>query len=77
MNIIAYFNDLWKWDNSVWTWVSGTNLGNHPGSYEDKGVPSLTSFPSARERSTSWRDRSDGSLWLFGGRDSNFFLLKN
>ena len=60
-------NDLWKWDGSNWTWVSGSNGTNQQGSYGTQGVPSATNVPGARDSAVSWTDTS-GNLWLFGGQ---------
>lgn len=57
-------SDLWSFDGTMWTWVSGPELPNQPG----------TSYlPGARERMHSWLG-SDDSLWMFGGSgvDENF-----
>jgi N-acetylneuraminic acid mutarotase len=62
------FNDLWKYTPSSqqWTWVSGANTTNSPGTYGTLGVASTANVPPARELSISWTD-SSGNLWLFGG----------
>jgi N-acetylneuraminic acid mutarotase len=59
----------------VWTWKSGSNLRNQPGSYGPLGVPSSASFPGARFLAAAW-NAPDGRLWLFGGlgRDSTAIL---
>ncbi|MBB1284478.1 T9SS type A sorting domain-containing protein [Flavisolibacter sp. BT320] len=49
-----------------WTWMSGDNVINQPGSYGTKGVPSTENKPGAREGAASWKDGS-GTLWLYGG----------
>jgi N-acetylneuraminic acid mutarotase len=59
-------NDLWKFDGSNWTWVSGANTIDQHGAYGTKGVASSSNVPGARGDSVSWIDRS-GNLWLFGG----------
>lgn len=33
-----FFNDLWKFDGSNWTWVKGSSTGNQVGNYGTKGV---------------------------------------
>src|SRR5260370_31459256 len=33
-------NDLWKFDGTNWTWVSGSDLINQPGVFGTKGVAS-------------------------------------
>jgi len=59
-------NDLWKFDGTNWTWVSGTNVTNQNGVYGTKGVADSNNVPGARSGSISWKDGS-GNLWLFGG----------
>ena len=63
----SYLNDLWKFDGTSWTWVSGSSIINQAGVYGTKGEASSDNVPGARYRSISWTDGS-GSLWLFGGR---------
>lgn len=62
------YNDLWRYDPSsqLWTWVSGSNIKNQPGSFGTRGVPDPSNVPGARCESVSWID-SSGKLWLFGG----------
>lgn len=64
----AYLNDTWKYDplSGTWAWMSGSNLGNHTGSYGIKGAESSTNSPPSRIDVSSWTDAS-GNLWLFGG----------
>jgi len=62
----AYLNDLWKWDGTNWTWVSGSNTVNAPGVYGTQGVAAATNTPGARNFSIGWADTA-GNLWLFGG----------
>ena len=59
-------NDLWKWNGTAWTWISGEKFANAGGVYGTKGVPSASNVPGARSDAVSWTDRS-GNLWLFGG----------
>jgi N-acetylneuraminic acid mutarotase len=61
-----YLNDLWKYSGGQWTWVSGSDLVNQPGSYGTIGVPAPANVPGARLEATGWTD-SAGNLWLFGG----------
>lgn len=49
-----------------WTWVSGSNAQNAPGSYGTQGVAAPSNVPSGRSSSVSWTDPA-GNLWLFGG----------
>jgi len=60
------FNDLWKFDGSNWTWISGSNETKQSGIYGSKGVPSSSNIPGARWGSVSWLD-SNGDFLLFGG----------
>ncbi|HEG44242.1 MAG TPA: hypothetical protein ENH94_09360 [Phycisphaerales bacterium] len=64
---ISKLNDLWKYDGTNWTWISGSDLTDQAGVYGTKGVADPANVPGARERSISWTD-NDGNLWLFGGK---------
>ena len=64
------FNDLWKYSNGSWTWISGNNIQNDTGIYGTQGVPSPSNFPSSREYAVGGID-SFGSFWLFGGQGSD------
>ncbi|MDH5609428.1 MAG: hypothetical protein OEY56_08110, partial [Cyclobacteriaceae bacterium] len=59
-------NDLWKYDGSNWTWVSGSKTPSSRGAYGTRGVADPANVPGARNMSVSWID-SSGNLWLFGG----------
>ena len=61
-----YLNDLWKFDGSNWTWISGDNDRNQSGVYGTKGIPDSANKPGARFGSISWYDKK-GNLWLFSG----------
>ena len=65
-------NDLWKYSNGEWTWISGNNTINTPGIYGIHGIPSTSNYPGARYHAIGGID-SSGSFWLFGGNgyDSN------
>lgn len=63
---LDYLNDLWKYSNGQWTWMSGADTIDQSGSYGSLGVASPTNLPSARWESMGWVDAS-GSFWLFGG----------
>ena len=52
-----------------WTWMSGSDLGNQPGSYGVQGVPDSANTPGERYETVAWTDLS-GNLWLFGGNSS-------
>jgi hypothetical protein len=65
----SFLNDLWKFDGTNWTWVSGSSTQNQLGTYGTKGAPASTNMPGARWNSVSWTDPA-GGLWLFGGGGS-------
>ena len=62
----SFLNDLWKFDGSNWTWVSGSSVVDQPGTYGTQGTADAANVPGARASSISWIDAS-GNLWLFGG----------
>lgn len=64
--VTGYLNDLWKFDGTNWTWISGGSLANRSGVYGTKGVPAALNEPSARDCGSTWSD-GYGNLWLFGG----------
>jgi len=66
----VYLNDLWKFDGSNWTWVSGATQGDQLGSYGAKGTAAATNMPGGRNSMAFSMDRS-GNLWLFGGEVCN------
>jgi hypothetical protein len=57
---IGFLNDLWKFDGTQWTWISGSSTANQ------KGVYTGTLVPGSRYGASSWVD-SSGNFWLFGG----------
>jgi N-acetylneuraminic acid mutarotase len=67
-------NDLWKYGGGQWTWMSGANLSNQPGTsdadqpgaYGTRGTAATSNIPGARNSAMTWSDAS-GNLWLFGG----------
>jgi len=69
-------NDLWKFSDGQWTWVSGSNVGGQPGSYGQQGVAAVSNIPGARQGGVSWTDKS-GNLWLFGGTTLNAVQLND
>jgi hypothetical protein len=62
----AALNDLWKYSNGEWTWISGSNVASQKGTYGVLGVASASNVPGARYEAVSWTDAS-GNFWLFGG----------
>ena len=64
--VAGWLNDLWKYDGTNWTWVSGANTVNQPGVYGTLNVADPANVPGSRRNSVSWID-SSGNFWLFGG----------
>ncbi|MEE8388243.1 MAG: hypothetical protein V3R65_06695 [Acidiferrobacterales bacterium] len=62
----GHLNDLWQFDGTNWTWVSGSNVVDQAGTYGVKGTADAANVPGARNYSISWLD-GNGDLWLFGG----------
>lgn len=66
VGLTTMLNDLWRWDGTGWTWVSGSNTPNQLGDYGVKGEAADSNSPGARAYGVSWVD-SQGDFWLFGG----------
>jgi len=64
---VGDLNDLWKFDGSNWTWVSGSNVVNQKGIYGTKYNSAVGNAPGGRYGAVGWID-SSGKLWLFGGQ---------
>lgn len=64
----AAMNDLWKYNIATgqWTWMTGSNTGNHYGTYGTKGTPAAANTPGTRDSMAIAQD-SSGNIWLFGG----------
>jgi len=60
-------NDLWKYDGTNWTWVSGSNTINQLGNYGTRGTAASTNVPGARSGGGHWLLGTGSTLWLFGG----------
>jgi N-acetylneuraminic acid mutarotase len=62
-------NDLWEYNPSTaeWTWVSGTDASNQPGTYGTLGAAAAGNFPGGRYMATGWID-AQNNLWVFGGQ---------
>lgn len=61
-------NDLWRYSNGEWTWMSGTTVAfpAQPGVYGSEGVAAAGNTPGGRYGAFGWMDAS-GNLWIFGG----------
>ena len=63
---VGELNDLWKFSDGQWTWVSGSSLANQSSSCSTEGSLAPGNTPGGRVSSTRWTD-GNGNLWLFGG----------
>lgn len=63
---MGLLNDLWKYTNGEWTWMSGAKLINQEGMYGTQGMPAPSNVPGARFETVGWVD-ANGNLWLLGG----------
>lgn len=61
-----FLNDLWRFDGTNWTWISGNKTNGVYGIYGIEGIADITNYPGSRRAAVSWID-SDDNLWLFGG----------
>jgi N-acetylneuraminic acid mutarotase len=59
-------NDLWRYDGTNWTWVSGSNSVNRSGIYGARAAPTPANVPGGRSGAAARLD-AQGRLWLFGG----------
>jgi N-acetylneuraminic acid mutarotase len=59
-------NDLWKYSNGQWTWMSGSSTTFPAAVYGTQGMPAPSNTPGWRQDAISWTD-SSGSFWFFGG----------
>ena len=64
--VIGILNDLWKYSDGEWTWMSGSNRIGNVGRYGMLGEGTTQTHPGARTNAVTWID-ANGSLWLFGG----------
>ncbi len=62
----GYLNDLWKFDGTNWTWISGSDTAGHYGVYGTMGTADAANVPGGRISACLWID-SGGTIWLFGG----------
>src|SRR5690606_22628697 len=53
---LDYLNDLWKFDGTNWTWLSGSNTTKQRATFGKKGVPHPDNVPGARHSAVSWID---------------------
>ena len=75
-NVDLYLNDLWKFDGTNWTWVSGSEFRNINGVYGTKGVADAANYPGSRRNCVGWLD-SSGNIWIFGGYGYDDFITNH
>jgi N-acetylneuraminic acid mutarotase len=63
---VGFLNDLWEFNGTSWTFVSGGTTANQNGMYGTQGTGSTANIPGGRQEAVGWTDAS-GNLWLFGG----------
>lgn len=63
---VGYLNDVWRFDGTEWTWISGSKLADAAPQFGTKGVPDVGTTPGGRCCGAYWVD-SSRSLWVFGG----------
>jgi hypothetical protein len=66
----GFLNDLWRYSEGQWTWMSGSNTAGSAAVYGTQGTAAPANTPGARNSGVSWTDTS-GNLWLFGGGTYN------
>lgn len=59
-------NQLLRWDGLNWTWITGSEFNDDPGSYGELGVADPSNSPYSRFSHTTVFS-SDGNTYLFGG----------
>ncbi|RYZ57890.1 MAG: hypothetical protein EOP07_08615 [Proteobacteria bacterium] len=69
-NNYDFYADLWKFDGTNWTWISGTTTLNTTATYGTKGVASPSNNPGIRASASCVVD-SKGQVWLFGGSNNS------
>ncbi len=58
--------DLWKWDGTNWTFMSGSSAPNAAGVYGTMGTADAANYPGAREVGVNWLEGAS-TLWLYSG----------
>jgi len=67
-------NDLWKFDGTNWTWMSGSKIRDQAGEYGTTGNTDPAKFvPGSRDVAVSWYDSVNSQFWLFGGQGCDVY----
>lgn len=57
---------MWKYEDGVWTWISGSKYINSNGVYGQLKISDPSAFPAARFKCSCWQDKNN-RFWMFGG----------
>ncbi len=63
----GFLNDLWKYENGMWVWLSGARVVNQVANYGTKSVAAATNIPGARYGAVEYFDEKNNRLCLLGG----------
>lgn len=63
---LGKLNDLWRYDGSNWTWLSGSMLTAQAGVYGTLGVPDVANVPGGHSAGACVVD-SKNNFWLIAG----------
>ncbi len=66
-NAAGQMSDLWKFDGTNWTWVSGTTAGNTSGVYGTKRLANPANNPGGRDELNMIAVDSSNNVWIQGG----------
>lgn len=62
----GFLNDLWIFNGTHWTWISGSKTTYSSGTWGTQGVPSSSNIISSRYTPTAFVD-TNNTAWIFGG----------
>jgi gliding motility-associated-like protein len=62
--------------NGIWTWISGSPVGNPPANYGAQGVPFPSNTPPGLYECAEWTDLN-GNFWIHGGLTSQAATIEN
>jgi hypothetical protein len=65
----GFLNDLWRFDGSNWTWMSGSTTAGQAGVYGTKGATDTANVPGARANGVAWLDDGDNLAVRRNGLD--------
>jgi len=65
-NYSGWLNDLWKFENGMWTFVAGSEGADAQSIFGLPRIPDSESYPGARYYCVCWKD-NNGHFWIYGG----------